>query len=300
MQQSAVVDEGERARPAVSLLIEGPSQEINRWLVADDPAHNKLTSFIAMWRYMAVADRAARDELFKQFTDELTREPRLSLRGLPDGGMHKLPLRTGEVQTIQAPDCRLTVREFFPHFALEAGSNTPINQSPQRVNPAARVSIEKDGRSIDVWVFARHPDRGARAARELGLELRLDCPVDDQAKRPDYAIVTIAGNDHEAWSRVEGIVDSAAIKLDEKVAIPGSKYTFRLGQWLPKARLVEHWQPGNGVEATPALCVEIADGDGAPTPVWLALNKLARVPLSSRTLTLTFTTQSLAAQGAHP
>ncbi|MCC7292457.1 MAG: hypothetical protein IT449_10405 [Phycisphaerales bacterium] len=300
MRQSAVADDGEHARPAVSLLIEGPSQEINRWLVADDPARNKLTSFIAMWRYMGVADRAARDELFKQFTEELTREPRLGIRGLPDGGMHEFPLRTGEVQTLQEPNCRFTVREFFPHFALEAGTSTPINQSSKNVNPAARVAIEKDGRSIDVWVFARHPDRGARAANELGLELRLDCPADDQAKRPDYVIVTIAGGDHEAWSRVDGRVNSAPIKPDEKVVIPGSKYTFRLAQYLAKARLVEDWLPGGGAEATPVLCVEVGDGETAPTPAWLPLNKPGRIPLTSRTLTLTFTSQSLAAQGAHP
>ncbi len=302
VEQSVVANDSEDARAALLLTIEGRSQKIDRWLVADDPAHNRLNSYIALWRYMAVPDRASRDELFDQFTHELTRDPQLLIRKLRGDSRHAIPFRAGETYEVDDPACKVTVREFFPHFALDSATKKPINQSLEFVNPAVSLSVEKDGRTVDVWVFSKHPDRGARAAKDLGLDLRLDCAERAPSDEPDIVIVTVGGKDHEAWVRVNGEVTPNVLKLGEDVPIGCTRYAFRAAEFQPKARLVEGYKPDSGPESAPALCVEIEQGSGSKTQAWLKLDKPARLAdaQGDRTLTLTFSSQPLAAQGAHP
>ncbi len=70
VEQLVVPDESDRAKPAVLISIEGATRTVQRWLLADDPERNRLTSFIGLWRYMAVTDNSQRDELFRQFENE--------------------------------------------------------------------------------------------------------------------------------------------------------------------------------------------------------------------------------------
>ena len=75
LTQSVLREDGRDGVLAVKLTIEGPKQSYDRWLVAGDPQRNRLSSLIGTWRFMAVATSSERDELYRQFAEELVRPP---------------------------------------------------------------------------------------------------------------------------------------------------------------------------------------------------------------------------------
>ncbi len=269
LDQVVKAAEGAQARPAVRVAIEGPTQSFQRWLLADDPARNRLSSFIASWRYMAAAGKSERDELFRQFSTELTRDPVLVV-SRPDGrDQVSVPARAGTERRLEKLGCRVRVKQFYPHYGLDDRTKKPVNRSDRRLNPAVLVEIEVAGRKEQRWVFSRFPDFQSAQSGVLPIRLALDCPLARQRTSPEFAILTIGNSHHEIWTRHAGKHTRRTVRLGDAVRIEGSQYRFRLDEFRPAARLVEAYRPTEGNNAVVAIKIEVLSPSDPPRQLWL-------------------------------
>ncbi len=292
LEQKVVADASGQGKPALEISINGPTQSHQRWLTADDPERNQVASFIGTWRYMSVADEPERDLLRSQFDDELTREPKLRV-GLSDGTAEQaLELKVGQRQELAASGCAVLVRSFFPHYAMNLDKKEPVNRSKKRMNPAVLVEIEHQGKKESRWVFAKFPAFTTGGSNELPIRIELDCPVDREQSKPDFVLVTIARAKHEVWARHEGQSTHRSLKIGEKLAIPGSQYTFRMVRFEPSGRLIEDYHPADGEGAVTALLVEFSDASGQRRPLWLQLGQERAITTAQGRATLAFGSRS--------
>lgn len=299
LEQSVVTVDGDRSACAMQLAIKGPSQSLERWLVAGDPMRNRLTSLIGTWRYMEVRDKAERDALFNEFETEFTRDPRLRVSSAGGGDTQVFAVKAGATKTLEKPKCRITVLAFYPHYAKDDKTGKPTNVSDRRINPAVHVKIEADSKTETRWVFSRFPDFSAREGDKVPLIVRLDCPAEAKTPAPDVVLVTVGRKANEAWLRHEGKVTSSSLLVGAPVQLPGSQYQFVLNRFEPSGKLVEEYVP---VErgGVPALRVEVpGELKGSKTDVWLALNRPTPLRIEGRTVTALFTLDN-GPGGGHP
>jgi hypothetical protein len=274
--------------PAMEISIEGPTQSFRRWILADDPQRNRLISFIATWRYMAVADREQHDELFKQFETEFSREARLMV-SRPDGsGACMVSATPGEVHELKALGCTLHVCEFCPHFAMDKTTGKVVNQSAHRRNPAVRILIEQAGRQEERWVFARFDNFKMHRTEELPIRVRLDCPIERSQDTPDFVLVTTGRQSHEVWTRYGGTVSARALTDEDRIGIGGSQYSFRLTRFVPAGQLVEVYRPSRRLDAVPALGFEVEESSEQPSVMWLALDESRVIPTEKGSMQVRF------------
>lgn len=300
LEQRVVEDEGSNARPGVELSIDGPTQSVRRWLIADDPERNRLISFIGTWRLMSAGDRAARDELFRLFETELTRDPKLIVSRSDGGGAAEISLSVGSAQPLSELETTVRVLRFFPDYAMEASTDQPVNRSEQRRNPAALVELSSRGKTEERWVFAKFPGFEPKDAERLPLRVTLDCPVRGSEKTPDFAVIAIGSSELEVWVRHEGEVRSKSLRLREPVDVAGSQYRFQALAFIPKGKMIEEYQPAVGGRGVPALLVEAADGPHAPTKLWLELGETKIVLRGTSPLSISFQTDANTPPGVHP
>ena len=298
LEQDVVPAEGPEAAAAIRISIDGPKQSYQRWLVANDNERNRLTSFIATWRYMCVADRDQRDELFAQFEQEFTRPARV-LVGRADGsGTRRLSAKVGAVHRLDDLGCTLRIRRFYPHFGLDENTAKPVNQSERHLNPAVLVEIESAGEKEERWAFAKFPDFKMQEEM-LPYRVGLDCALEQQRSTPDFAIVTIGRAAHEVWARHAGKSVSKQVGLDETVEVIGSQYKFHVVRFIPAGRLVEEYRAGGGRGATTALRLETTDVSGSRVAVWLALGKERVISTAQGPLVVSFGPRRQSMPGAH-
>lgn len=281
--------------PAVRVQITGRTQSFERWLIADNPERNRLSSLIATWRYMSVADAGQRDVLLQQFREELTRPPQVLIAGAGDAPPMALTARAGESCVWGTDGTRVAVRAFMPHFGLDTETKEPVNQSDKRVNPAVLVEITRNDRTEAHWLFAKFPEFETHGGAATPLRMRLDCPIELTRPAPDVVLVTIDRNRHEAWVRHEGKVTDRALGLNEPIEVPGSNYVFAIVECVPAGRLVETFRATEARSAVTALRVDVAGADGAYAPVWLELGKPRQVETAAGPLVLTFAARATTA-----
>ncbi len=301
IEQQALAESGSQARPLVKLVIKGPTQTFERWLVAGDPEHNRLLSFIGTWRFMQVEPGEPHAKLYDAFARELTRPPMLLVSG-PDGEMlERLEARKGARCKVDKLDCTLTVKEFFPHFAFDEKQAKPTNRSDKRLNPAALVEIRRGEQHEERWVFAKFPKFNA-GKTSLPVRVQLDCPVVSKRSVPDFAVVAVGRSELEIWTRQEDKCTKQQGALNKPVKVPGSNYEFSLAQYLPAGRLVERYVPAEGRDAVRALELKFEAPDGTSRSVWLAMGRVRKVRLSDQNVLLWFGPRLRQApgQGPHP
>ncbi len=273
VERDVVPEESAAARPAVRVSVNGPSQKYDLWLVADDPQHNRLISLIGTWRYMSVANDQERDELFRQFKDEMTRSPMLRITPTNGGGEGELEARVGANRRFDELDCGVRVREFYPHFSYDRKTGNPTNESDKRFNPAALVELQSAGKKEERWVFSRFPDYEASEEESLPFHVRLDCPIDRKRETPDFALVTVDRQQHEAWLRHQGRTTSTRLGVDQQIGVPDSNYEFHITRFVPSGRLTEEYRSSTAKGAVTALQVETVDALGKPVSIWLELGE---------------------------
>lgn len=300
MQQEVLPDDGPGAAPAVMLVIEGPKQRYDRWLIADDAKRNRLMSFIGNWRYMSVETKKLRDELYEQFKTELTREPQLIVRSADGDGVWFLPAKAGATKSLDAPRCTLRVKRFFPHFAMDRKSEKPVNQSDRRENPAVLVEVECDGRKSEQWVFAKFPDYKTGESRDLPVSLALDCPVEQPRTTPGFVLVTVGRRNHEVWKRYEGKITTGKLDVGQSVAVSGSQYSFSLESFIPAGRLVESFGESEESGARPALKIETTSAEGRVATLWLELGSPRTITTKQGRMVVVFGPGQESAPGGHP
>ncbi len=299
LDQMVVPDAGPAAGPAVQLAIRGPTQSHELWLLANDAERNRLTSFIGTWRYMAVDQPAQRDDLFEQFREELTRQPRLFVRAGGGGPAVEVEAKPGTGRDLEALGCKLRVLEFYPHFAIDDKTKQPTNRSDERMNPAALVEIEHDGRSEQEWVFARFPEFQKDKTEARPFQITLDCPVGKPSTMPDFLLLTVGGGKHEVWTRHGGKTTAGELVPAKPVEIAGSQYTFTVTHVVPKGRLVEEYRPAEGKSGVSALQIATADAAGTEVKLWLALGKERTLPTAAGPVTVVFGPRREGARGGH-
>lgn len=288
-------------RPAVEVSIEGPTQSFRRWLVADDPERNRLTSYIGSWRYMSVADQAERDELLKQFETEFTRDPMLVVARADGGGARSVAVRGEAVQTLDELNCKVRVRKFFPDYAIDRTTLTPINQSDKRRNPAVLVDIEQEGVTETRWVFAKFPGFKSEEIARLPFQMTLDCPAQTASDLADFVLITAAGRTHEIWQRDGSATTSRPLAVDDLIAIPRSPYRFRVANFIPKARMTEEYQSVEKGKGGPALEIEYLNAAGSFAKVWLELEHNRNVATPAGPILVSFSAKGdEPKQEAHP
>ena len=299
-EQSVRAVKGDEGKPAVKLCVVGPTQSFSRWLVAGDAQRNRLTSLIGTWRYMAVGAKSQRDDLFEQFKNELTREPKLRI-SRPDGGSaHELSAQPGPAHDLKDLGCKIRVVALFPHFGIDKKSDKPVNQSDKRLNPAVHVEIEADGKKETRWVFAKFSDFKMHEGVPLPYRLVFDCPVETQSTAPGFVLVTVNGRAHEVFIRHEGKVEAKCLALEDKVKVGASQYTFHLDRFINSGLLEEVYVPTNERGAAPALQLESTDDAGHRTAFWLALNQQRFLSTPVGPMAVVFASHQAAHTGVHP
>jgi hypothetical protein len=256
-------------------------------LVADDNERNRLTSLIGTWRYMCVTDQQQRDELYEQFENELTREPRLLVSRGDGTGARRLSVKAGDVHRLDELGCTLRVLKFYPHFGLDKQTSEPVNQSDKRLNPAVLVEIESGGEKEERWAFAKFADFRMQDAK-LPYRIEFDCALEQTRSSPDFAIVTVGGKTHEVWTRHAGERISKQAALNEAVEVVGSQYEFSLARFVPAGRLVEEYRAARGRGATTALRLETTNADGDEVSLWLAIGRERVIQTAQGPLTVSF------------
>jgi len=313
LDQQVVPSDDPAARPAVELAVEGPTQSYRRWLLADDPARNRLVSFIATWRYMAVDQSAQRDVLFEQFQNEWTREPKIIASRAAGGPSAELPARAGAEAVLAGTDGKVRVLEFLPDFARDDKTGKPLSRSDEPNNPAAHVEIRYQGQQQHRWIFARFPDYKSGDGPDLPVRVTLDSPVGKPGSTPDFAIVTIAdlrsGRPpsrptqaaplHELWIRLAGATQSRSITVDESVPIEGSPYAFRITRFIPTGRLIEEYRQDDAQGKVAALRLRTRDAAGAEVQVWLEINQPRVISTPRGLMTVAFGPRQVSSAKGH-
>ncbi len=300
LDQRVVPDDSPRGRPAVEIAIEGPTQSYRRWLIADDPERNRLLSFIGTWRLLTADDRAQRDELLRQFENEFTRAPKLQISRWGGGPSHELDLTLDASQTLDDLKCTVRIRGFFSDYAMDDEAKKPVSRSDRRLNPAALVEIEYDGRTEQRWVFAKFPEFSRKDDNPWPFRVILDCPIESAGSTPDFAVLTIGQSLHEVWGRHDGRTTVKPLSLQEPIDISGSQYRFQVASFVPAGRIMENYRPADGAAGTPAIRIEVPDPTGSPTQLWLELGKPRVVPTAQGPMTVVFAAKQPAAPGGHP
>jgi hypothetical protein len=276
LEQTVAADESGQASPAIELAVEGPTQSMRRWLVADDPERNRLISYIATWRFMAVKDAARRDALLEQFRTELTRVPAIRIASSDRENWHGLPLDVGRTQDVPELGCAVTVRQFVPDYATDRTTLTASSKSERMKNPAALVDIEHQGIKEAKWVFAKFPGF-SEADRQLPFRVILDSPIETDGRVPDIAVVAVGNSHHETWIRKDGETTSTPLCINSQQAIPGSQYALRIVQHVTSARLVETYRPVSHGKGRPAIEIEYPDEKGNAARAWLGMGHSRRL-----------------------
>jgi hypothetical protein len=298
LEQNVVPTADDSAPPAVQLLIQGSTQSFSRWLIAGDPERNRLSSFIATWRYMSVANENERDELFTAFETELTRPPKLFIHpAAKPNEVVEIPA-VGSWQAIGESGLRVRTKQFLPDARMQGAGAEPVNQSERRKNPAVQIELEHKGVTESRWVFAKFPDFGPKRENRLPFEIALDCPIEGAPGLPDFALVTIAGK-HEAWTRLNGNTISRQVSIDEATEIPGSQYKFLVKNFVPAAHMVETYKADPKDKAEPAVEVEYSDKAGKNT-VWVGLRQYRTVMTTAGAAVLSLDVTAKQASAGHP
>lgn len=298
LEQDVVADAGDDAQVAVKLAIEGPTQSLSRWLIANDHARNRLTSFIATWRLMAVQTRDERDELLRQFRHELTRQPMLRVAGADGRAVERIPLELGVPRHLGELGCTVVARRFFPHYARDNAASEPVNLSAKRVNPAALLELRRGDRTETRWVFAKFPTFKHEGQRRLPFDVSLDCPVVPERALPDFAVVVVGRDVLEVWSRYDGNTTARRIEAGEPTDISASPYRFHIARFEPSGRLVETYRPAD--KGVPALAVRYRDASGEEAALWLPLGTYRAVTTPAGIATIGFDRRDAGGLGAHP
>jgi hypothetical protein len=267
-QEIKAIDQ-EQGQPSLKISINGPTQSFQRWLVANDPAHNRLKSFIGTWRYQTVNNRAERDELLSRFKEERTRAPTVRITRADTGVTRTIPATVAEAVSLQDIGCSVRVRAFHPHFALDDKKGQPVNLSDQLVNPAALIELAHDGSKSERWVFGRFPDYKKEISIASPYRITLDCPIYEQRSTPDFMLTTAASGTIELWTRHEGKVAAQALPLNNEIKIEESQYAFQIIEFVPRGSLRERYEVTDSKDGAPALCVETIGTDGRPVVQWL-------------------------------
>ncbi len=271
-EQTVVADETGASPSAVLVSIDGPSQSYQRWLIAGDPERNRLSSLIGHWRYIAVDNRKQRDLLFSEFKTERTRGARILVSKMDGSGLVKKTAKSDTVHKIPELGCTVRVKELFHDFAVDTKTAKHINKSDKRMNPAALVEIEHDGRREERLVFAKFPDYGSDTADALPIRVELDWALHERKPVPAYVVTTINKKDNESWSRFQGDSKSEPLKIGLKMPIPASAYTFHLQRFVPSGRLVEGFKPSETKGSVTALEIETIGASGERITTWLEMD----------------------------
>lgn len=299
LRQEVASSESAAGHPMTLLSIEGPEQTYTRWLVDGDPERNRLISLVGTWRFMVVEDRAARDQLWTDFTTELRRPPMLRIRSLHDGKETSIPAEAGKTHDLPDLGGRVIVHEFYSHYAMSDKTNKPVNVSPKRVNPAVLVELRANGQSEQRWVFSQFPDYGSDRPLVVPWKVMLDCPAEGKGQRPDVAIVMTRGSGWEAWVRHLGTTKTYDASGGVLIDLPSSPYQFRLKRTILSGRLMETYHTTQKRKGTPALLIESPDTKPHPLSVWLTPDKPRIVLLETGPVTFTLNAET-GPVGDHP
>lgn len=299
LEQSVVPDPTGKAPAATLVSIEGPRQSIARWMVADDPQRNRLTSLIGTWRFMTVTDEQQHAQLYYDFQTEYSRSPRLQVAASADSTPTTITAEPGTIHDLPALGGRVRILDFYPHYALSKESGQPVNVSAKRVNPALHVELERYGVKEKRWVFAQFPDYRTGEPEVIPWRLTLDCPAEGKSPRPDVAIVLTRPDLWETWLRFADTTTAQAAEADQLVDLPGSQYAFRLRRMIPSGRLVERYKPTNAKNGVQAVRVDTMDAQGRDVTAWLIPQKPYIVPGKIGPITLTLEI-GLESGGSHP
>lgn len=300
MEQTATADENGASPPGIELAIEGPSQSFRRWLSADDPERNRLMSYIATWRYMAVTDAGQGDSLFRLFETEFTRPPTLHISDREGRRDVELVAEVGTTATSAELSAIVTVKQFFPDYAIDKATLEPSNQSDRRRNPAALVEIKKADKVEERWIFSKFPDFSHAGTARMPVRVTLDCPMETEGAAPDFAVVTLARSNHEVWTRAGGRAVRSPLSVDQSVNIPGSAYGFRLTAFVPSAKIVESFRPAEKGKGRPAVELAFKGESDAEGRMWLEIGQTRRIPTPGGGVWVGLTDQGSEAPKGHP
>lgn len=294
IEQEVHPDASGKGPSAVELSIVGPKQSFRRWLMANDPERNRLTSYIGAWRFMAIKSKGEREELWRQFETEFTRPPEIVVRGPSESGEQRIVAIVGQTYALNDQRGKITVKRFYPDCGMDRTTGEATNQSERRKNPAVLIDIEESGTKESRWVFAKFPGFAPAQGHTLPYQVTLDCAVEPAEGLPDFAIVAI-GETAEIWTRFTGATKTKPLSAGDKVPVPGTSYEFSVGKIVPSAIMKETYKKDEKGKA--ALEVEYTTDDGKVDNLWVELGHTRSVTTAEGPILVSFQMRDESAKG---
>lgn len=85
----------------------------------------------------------------------------------------QIPAETGRQWDVAGTGYKVKIIRYFPDFVMDVTTKEITSRSAKANNPAIEVElVDKDGKSENLWVFARHPDTHQKIAAGLKFAYR--------------------------------------------------------------------------------------------------------------------------------
>ncbi len=237
-QKVRVPTDSEKAGSAIELGIIGRKQSYRRWLVANDPRRDRLSSLIGNWRLIEARTQAELDTLRASYEHE--RYGHLRIQRSPKGPVISLLARPGSKTSLSRDGVDIEILEFFPHFDFD-DHHKPRTRSGRNLNPAALIRL-RDGDLVEErFVFARDFDISRNESRRVSLQVRLDCPISDAKTPASFILVHRPNGTVGLWSSDDAPSLKKTIAPDQSVRIPRSNYVFQILRHEPRAIIEDQW-----------------------------------------------------------
>ena len=257
VEELRVENDGDAANPALAIRIQGSRAEMEEWVFAREFDRQSVELGPARLIYIELPDAASLQKILA--TPEKFSGPLLQVEKELVAIPAELPAQ------LRAGSYTVTVQEYFPHAAVEAGRLKNI--SDERQNPTLSVQLSGPKGEERHSVFAKFPELPTAHGRlEKPARLRLyDLPTDWNSGNNELLLARLedgsllyALKSAGAWSSPKPVEIGAA------VATGWMDFQFTVAKQVEKARLEKVYRKvpvPKGKEGPPsAIHLKVADG----------------------------------------
>ena len=255
-EELRVEADGEVLNPALAIKIQGSRAEMEEWVFAREFERQSLSLGPARLIYVELPDAAAFRKILAQ--PEAYSGPLLRVE------QELIPVPAELPGERQAGPYAVTVLEYFPHAAVEAGRLK--NLSSERENPALSVLLQGPKGEERHSVFAKFPELPTAHGRlEKPARLRLyELPADWNSGNNELLLARL-DDGSTFYALKAGGIWSQPKKIDNApVATGWMDFQFSVAKQVEKARLEKIYRKvpvPKGKEGPPsALHLQVADG----------------------------------------
>ena len=291
-----VLEDGEAEFPAIQVALRHEEQEETVWLLALDPERFGLRWGELHLLFLEPATDAQRAQLLEPASAAAPRGTlAIQLSGSPRVHEIAVPEATGTPLPLEGTPYTVTLKAYFPDFAL--GADGPTSRSDEPNNPAVALLLKGPEGADPYLVFALHPDFPALHGHQHAIAAEVSYRHPAAGALPPQAVVIVraAADGPDGDARLSAVLTGPAgerrvlERMDAGVAYthPWSGVEFRLAAMASRARLVQTFVPRGDEVRAEALHVVLSEG-GASADAWLGLRGAADLTLGAHRFTVQY------------